>query len=338
MRLPCRLLDVLSFLIPLVIVATFILVQEQWQRRKAPLNAALVNMTESTMLTLQDLTPIVDSLAKLSPRQACTIESVARHSKGYTLVLLYVHPVRLIKLRENVALYELLKAHGNIIKVFTINAPHFLTKLTPFGTTAKAMLEVSPFRANHLSDFLRLSLVLKFGGFYMDLDVLVYRDLTDLLKLDNFLLTRTNETIGSYFFGFQRGNPMIKKLIDQVISDYVPQYYAVVPNSMGGAFIGKYNTSVGAVLAKKGKLDDVLILNSTLFSPLGDWVTYPDLFNENKTHLAEDFPKISYGVHIWSYQSGRKTVYLNSTSPIAKLAKDHCPRSFETSRIFGSFK
>ncbi|XP_059474432.1 lactosylceramide 4-alpha-galactosyltransferase-like [Neocloeon triangulifer] len=353
MRLP----DLIFFFIFLVIVATIVMVAEHWEQQSAPLNAALARMTESTMLTLQDLTPIVDSgdaksvfgsskviffvessgLAKLSPRQACTIESVARHSPGYTLVLLYVHPVRFIKLKENVALYELLKAHGNIVKVFTISASHFLTKLTPFGTTAKAMLEKSPFRPNHLSDFLRLSLVWMFGGFYMDLDVIVYRDLTDILKLDNFLLTRTNNTLGSYFFGFKQSSPVLKKIIEQVIFEYVPQFYASVPNSMGSAFVWKFNTSVEAAGAK-GKLGDVLILNSTLFSPLGDWVTYPDLFNENKTQLAEDFLKISYGVHVWSYQSAHKIVYLNSTSPIAKLAKDHCPRSFESSRSFGSFK
>ncbi|XP_059472237.1 lactosylceramide 4-alpha-galactosyltransferase-like isoform X2 [Neocloeon triangulifer] len=334
MRLPCRSSDI-KYILPFAVLAILIVVHEN-PTKKTHQNSGLTNMTESTMLQLQDLTPIVDSLAKLSPRQACTIESVAKHSKGYTLVLLYVHPVRFIKLKENVALYELLKAHGNIIKVFTISASHFLTKLTPFGTTTKSMLEESLFRANHLSDFLRLSMVWKFGGFYMDLDVIVYRDLTDILKLGNFLLTRTNNSIGSYFFGFEQASPVLKKMIEQVKFEYVPQYYASVPNAVGAAFIWKFNTSVEASLAK-GKLDDVFILNSTLFSPLGNWITYPDLFDENKTQLAEDFLKISYGVHVSSYQSAHKTIFINSTSPVAIFAKNHCPRSFESSKSLGSF-
>ncbi|XP_059477347.1 uncharacterized protein LOC132197806 isoform X2 [Neocloeon triangulifer] len=101
------------------------------------------NLDETSRLKLNDLTAQVDEgdaksifgsekvifflessgRATLKARQVCTIESVARNTPpDVTLAIVFVHPVQHLDMQLNVALFKLLKAHGDKVQIFTINA------------------------------------------------------------------------------------------------------------------------------------------------------------------------------------------------------------------------
>lgn len=106
-------------------------------------------------------------------RQACSVESAARRSGLSVNVIMFS---KVLHLKDN-ATCNLYKSNFPI-KFYSIDLDTFTqdTPLELFFSSSK--LSNSEYSAVHKADALRLLMVYKFGGFYLDLDYVVFNDLT----------------------------------------------------------------------------------------------------------------------------------------------------------------
>ena len=128
---------------------------------------------------------------RLSPRQACAVESAARRS-GLQVTLVMVSSQ--LDLADNTTCHLVNSDVSHKIKIFTVDMER-ISRETPLeGFFSSQELRTSPNRYRHTSDALRWLLIYKYGGFYLgkslsvflavinnlitDLDFLVLNDLT----------------------------------------------------------------------------------------------------------------------------------------------------------------
>jgi mannosyltransferase OCH1-like enzyme len=147
-------------------------------------------------------------------------------------------------------------------------------------------------------DFIRLLYLYKFGGIYVDSDVLPLKDLTPLLDINELLLFKENDK-NNMNFGLDQiisnaiifskpNNDFIKSLIDQIVSN-VENIGVQIQNTdilnLTGPFL--FNN----VYLKYQRKNEITLFDGKYFNPL----TFYDLKNN---HLTEDI-KYSFGVHLF---------------------------------------
>ncbi len=93
---------------------------------------------------------------------------------------------------------------------------------------------------SHASDYIRLYAVYKYGGFYLDGDVEVLKDLSPFIELD-YVLSKENSDSGyieTAIFGAHAGNPYLKKCMERyhdrhfILDDGSYDYKFLIPDIM----------------------------------------------------------------------------------------------------------
>lgn len=119
----------------------------------------------------------------ITPRQACAVESAARMNPNFTVYLLYTSPIRypnatFFPSKSEQILKELLKYDNIRIRRVDLNR---YTKDTPLEYWYQTReLQKSKYPNSHASDVLRYLSLWKYGGTYLDLDVVVMKNLEEL--------------------------------------------------------------------------------------------------------------------------------------------------------------
>eukprot|EP00092_Neocalanus_flemingeri_P026661 GFUD01028904.1.p1 GENE.GFUD01028904.1~~GFUD01028904.1.p1 ORF type:complete len:388 (-),score=75.77 GFUD01028904.1:90-1253(-) len=184
--------------------------------------------------------------ATLTPRQACAVESGARQSG---MVVNLVMTSSYLDLSDNTTCH-LYTSTSNNINFFSINVTT-IAKDTPLEQFFRdGQLNKSAYKIVHTSDVLRLLLVYMYGGFYLDLDYVVIRDLS---HYHNMLVevgfSRANPTykdirIGNNAFAFNKGHPFTKLALTDISKGYEPKCWACIGRLMAASARKLANTSL----------------------------------------------------------------------------------------------
>ncbi|XP_047324162.1 lactosylceramide 4-alpha-galactosyltransferase-like [Impatiens glandulifera] len=183
----------------------------------------------------------------------------------------------------------------------------------------------------NLSNLLRLSLLYKFGGIYIDSDLIVIKSFN---KLRNCIGAQTTDPetgnwsrLNNAALVFDKMHPLLFKFI---------QEFALTFNGNKWGHNGPYLVSrvVSRVSGRPGF--NFSILNPIAFYPVY-WSRVDSLFHgpQNETHrkwLDSKFDQIqgqSYAVHLWNRQS--KEIKIEEGSIIRRIAQEHCIFSINAS-------
>lgn len=139
----------------------------------------------------------------LNSRQACAVESAARAHPNWQIHMLFSGPVSKYVLERSCL--AILTNYTNI-RLFRIHLKDYAKGTPVESLVASKSYERSPWRVEHTSDMLRYLTLYKFGGTYMDSDVVVLKSFDTLAKnwaareswksVDSGLMTFSNDTLG----------------------------------------------------------------------------------------------------------------------------------------------
>lgn len=155
-----------------------------------------------------------DGIAKLDSRQACAIESAARANPTRDVFVLFTSPVGF---RDDSTfsepLFQALQSYPNI---YVRNCDLWnYTRGTPVHDWVETDdLFSSRYIVAHTSDLLRLVTMFKFGGIYLDLDVVVQKTFDD--RENNFAGAETKTSVNNAVLGFDHagyGHEIATKLL-----------------------------------------------------------------------------------------------------------------------------
>ncbi|XP_059474882.1 lactosylceramide 4-alpha-galactosyltransferase-like [Neocloeon triangulifer] len=263
--------------------------------------------------------------AVLSPRQVCTLESFARLNPEFNLLMVFLKPAVRFREQENEALAAVLPHHTNI-HLTTIDAK---TAMDTSGfPEMHHLVSQSGDYLRHLSNCVRLVLIWRFGGAYLDLDVISFKSLSpELLQNPNLVAPMNSERLNNAFLQFRQGHPLVEGFIKRLRVTYNVSQRSEASRSLEQVLLNASGLSAVHQLITQGHVRDVVLPDFRLISSAHPR-DFGLFFHPTRGH--ELLPQIaaSKAIHLYSYKSHGMLTPLESSSIIANLSRRVCPRAF----------
>ncbi|XP_064468960.1 lactosylceramide 4-alpha-galactosyltransferase-like [Ornithodoros turicata] len=257
----------------------------------------------------------------LNGRISCALESTSKHNPERTVVLWY-HEKLLSRDNPFIPVIERL---GNVqLRNMT---PEVIFKGTPLELWyASGILNQSSHSVVHLSDALRLALVYKFGGAYMDIDIV---NLKPLNGLRNCISRSQEDMVSNAFLFFDRGHPFLLHCMRRFAENYKPHTWGENgPRLLRHVILKLCNKpSIRDLVGQP--CANVTVLPSELLLPL-NFTQWNHFFQRKHCAQAWNSLEQSYVMHIFGSRSSEAHVKENDGSAYEEAARLHCPKSFRT--------
>lgn len=225
-----------------------------------------------------------DGLLKLNPRQSCAIESAAFKNPSFDVFVLFASPTYYPQImpKEIIALLQ----YPNI---FLRNSDLWnYTRNTPAATWFETgVLFKSDFLTAHMSDFLRLMTLWRWGGIYMDLDVIVKESFENITL--NFAGAESLDVVASGVMSYDStgfGHYIVDLMLKRFVEDFRGDLWA-------------HN---GPLRITDVLMDDICKTNDTQF------------MTSERCHGFRVFPiKTFYAIHYSNWRFFFEEKYLNQS-------------------------
>ncbi|GBN08449.1 Lactosylceramide 4-alpha-galactosyltransferase [Araneus ventricosus] len=265
---------------------------------------------------------------RIKARASCAIDSAAQHHPDRQVRVLFTSPTAL-DLTDPFTKY--LTQLDNV-RLLRINMS-VVVEGTPLSHWyKKGIWKSSPYRITHVSDALRLGVIWKYGGLYLDTDVVVMRSLS---HFRNTTTTDNGKNLGSVLLAFEPYHPLLQATIIDFAASYTPSDFArngpVLLNkhfkerchveSVDELYIGGENTC------------DVEVLPYKSTYPIGysEWQEY---FRPQITPNETAFDSC-YIIHVWNFLSSGGKLVVGQNSLYEVAMKRHCPKVYELVKKVG---
>lgn len=267
---------------------------------------------------------------KLTPRQACAIESAALTNPHQKIFVLYSSRERLESLHK-AAEFEAIRSYPNVF-IYHLNMLELAlgSPLEEFFRSKR--LQRSEYRLEHTSDALRLLLLWKFGGTYLDMDMIVRKKLDSVQS--NYACAKDDELINGAILNLDRneGRLIASYFMDAFSMSFDGEDYA----ANGPVLITEVLESLCRTvnISKMTTMSDcegfhVMKRKHCYAIPYTSW----DVFmTEDYIDYAMASVEDSIVVHFWNNLSHDTPINKSSQAPYAQLARKHCPKVFRIKR------
>ncbi|XP_030050243.1 alpha-1,4-N-acetylglucosaminyltransferase-like [Microcaecilia unicolor] len=172
------------------------------------------------------------------------------------------------------------------------------------------------------SDAFRFAIIWKYGGIYMDTDIISMRPIPEV----DFLASQGAQVVNGAIFGFQRHYQFLWDCME----DFVKNYKGEIWGHQGPGLITRVIKRQCEMPVFKGTEDttcgDFFILNPQRFYPIPfpAWERYFQVWNPSDTFNS------SYALHLWNFMNhNNKRVIAGSGSVAENLFKKHCPLTYD---------
>ncbi|KAL1193637.1 hypothetical protein V5N11_017532 [Cardamine amara subsp. amara] len=258
------------------------------------------------------------------PREMLAVDTLFTTNPGACLAIL---SNSLDSPRGNTVLKPFLDRGFNLIAV-TLDIP-FLVKNTPAETWLKRLRSghMDPGSIPlfmHLSDLTRLAVLYKYGGVYLDTDIIFLNDITGLrnaigaqsMDPETKMWTRLNNAV------------MVFDIYHPLIREFLHEYSTTFDGSRWG-YNSPYLSS--RVIKRLGNKPEY---NLTIFSPHAfypvNWIKIPRLYKTPATtreakwveKTVQDMSKESYMIHLWNKVT--RKIKIEEGSVMHSLISTHC--------------
>ncbi|KAM4042603.1 alpha-1,4-N-acetylglucosaminyltransferase-like isoform 2-T2 [Anomaloglossus baeobatrachus] len=194
---------------------------------------------------------------------------------------------------------------------------------TPFLPWYK---KVNPQREIHWthvkSDACRFAIIWKYGGIYMDTDVISIRPIPE----DHFLAAETFSTTSSSVFGLSPYHKLTWEFMENFVQNYIgrkwghqgPGVFTRVVNKYCG---GRHFTSINHI-----RCANVSYFHPERFYPIlyPSWKKYFEVWSTLPTF------RNSFALHLWNYMNDdRETMVPRTNTLVEHLYRQYCPSTYE---------
>ncbi|XP_023179866.2 lactosylceramide 4-alpha-galactosyltransferase-like [Drosophila hydei] len=268
-------------------------------------------------------------IMNLTARQACAIESAALNNPNLQVFTLFSCPTYRPLFGRQKLLVDAIESYKNV------NFRHLSVRNYAKGTpieewVRKGDLLSSSYPMQHKSDLLRLISLYRFGGIYLDLDVVVLRSLEKLPL--NYVGAHDNTTLGNAVISLApdgMGHEVAELFLQRYQKHFNGKSYVQNGPALVTEVLKKFcgNSLIKAMQDGRESCKGFRIFNSTAFYsiPWPEWThfTEPKYLEETMARTKDSFL-----IHIWNKASSVGRVEVGSNSAYEKYAEKHCPRTY----------
>ena len=146
-------------------------------------------------------------------KQLCSVESAAFNNPNALIHFYTLHSSAQLN-------KDILNKYENIKTIhFTVDQEFQNTSFADWWSKNQELVLKSKFGMVHVSDALRLALVFKYGGIYMDLDTITIKDLEPLINYPGSGYEDPNKLCGTVL-NFPKGHQLMAEIIEKFIKNY----------------------------------------------------------------------------------------------------------------------
>ncbi|XP_060695535.1 lactosylceramide 4-alpha-galactosyltransferase-like [Hemiscyllium ocellatum] len=180
-----------------------------------------------------------------------------------------------------------------------------------------------PYLIPTIADACRLVLLWKYGGIYLDTDIIV---LKNLLNLTNSLGREEQYLLNTAFLSFDRGHDFIGNCLKNFVEHFNGWIWGHQGPQLVTRVLKKWcqKKSIAKIQQCKG----VRMLPPEAFYPVRwqDWKKYFEVMSKSE---VQKLLKNSYAVHIWNKMSHGTSFPMGSKVMIDQLSSVYCPISYK---------
>ncbi|XP_037574962.1 lactosylceramide 4-alpha-galactosyltransferase isoform X1 [Dermacentor silvarum] len=268
----------------------------------------------------------------LTARIACAVESAARMHPHWTVYLLSAASGDASQANVTFAgpFAQMLRSIPNV--VMNVVRPNEVFQETPLESWYESgILNKSAYPVEHLADALRLAVLYKRGGVYLDIDVIVMRSLDSLPPCVSQSPVENGDMVSNGFLAFRRGDPFLLYLMLRAREVYKPEEW----NSIGPQLLRR------VTLARCGVREVKALLGrrcggDTGFTVIPHWMFLPvpydrwqSFFLANASREAWLMSSASYVMHVYNKMSSKAPAVPGSA--YRQAAETYCPDSLRLS-------
>ncbi|XP_037960942.1 lactosylceramide 4-alpha-galactosyltransferase [Teleopsis dalmanni] len=269
------------------------------------------------------------NLVELNARQACAIESAALHNPNLDVFVLFASPTY----QTNQTL------HHPVIKALLSYPNIFLRNLNMWTYAANTPIHEwfldgelfkSKYVISHISDFLRFLTLYRWGGTYLDMDIIMLQTIEDIAP--NFSGAESDRFIAAGVINFAPdgfGHDIAAKCLH----DFQTKFDGNDWGNNGPGVITRVMQSICSTENMDLLVNDrTRCLGFNVFSREAfyaiPWVDWEAFFDETCLEDVEARTQQSYVLHFWNKHSKGKLVKVGSNAPYAKFAELNCPKAY----------
>ncbi|XP_071639750.1 lactosylceramide 4-alpha-galactosyltransferase-like isoform X2 [Temnothorax longispinosus] len=260
----------------------------------------------------------------LNARQACAVESAARMNPSMTVYLLFVSKSEFSNSTREIVRH--LFNYPNV-RIRHID-PQRYVKDTPLDAWyTSGVLRKSHWPVSHMSDMLRYLTLWKYGGIYLDLDVVVT---SSLENLTNFAGAEDWDDVAAGVMGFDMSK-LGRRVADACVRDLKKNFRGDVWGNNGPGVITRTLQKLCATVYARdmttNRCHGFTVYPPSVFYPIHykKWKKYFETKDSNATLKTLNKAK---AIHVWNKLSKAEKVRVKSNVPYAVIARNYCPYVF----------
>ena len=247
----------------------------------------------------------------MNPHKNIFVTFVSRHEND---------EIKLTPLMKTVLKYP--NVHFNTLDIIEFSSG------TPFEEFVKSdVIKNSKFVVSHTSDVLRLLVLWRYGGTYLDTDMIVRKNLDS--APENFACDDVANGVNGAILNFESSNNG-RRLAEKFMNDLIRNFNGSDWGSNGPILITRVLQDLCATnetlkMVEKQNCQGFHVLPRNNCYPITG-LSWEKLFNETFAEKAMEVSKDSMVVHFWNNLSKHFELKVNSTAAYVQLAKLHCPK------------
>ncbi|KAL7741841.1 hypothetical protein ACLKA6_012060 [Drosophila palustris] len=279
------------------------------------------------------------NMLQLTARQACAIESAALHNPNFQVFVLFAGPTyHHVGNNTNSSggssqrqqpLIDALLSYKNV-QFRQLNLWRYATGTPIEEWLNDGKLFRSSYLFSHISDFLRFLTLYRYGGVYLDMDVVMLRSIEDVPP--NFTGAESNTHLAAGVMSLAPTG-FGHEIADLCLRDFMHNFDGSDWGNNGPGVITRVAQSICGTKDITLMLEDrkrclgfkVFDRNAFYAVPWKHWRHFfePQLLEQTLAHTKD-----SILVHVWNKHSKQQAIKVGSSTAYGKYAEQHCPRSY----------
>lgn len=273
-----------------------------------------------------------DGVIKLNARQACAVESAARMNPEWNVFVLFAAPVG-FRNKSAIPLLDALHAYPNVHFRF-VNLSTYAQN-TPLDEWMRSgEIFRSKYMNSHLSDIMRYLTLFKYGGTYLDLDVVVLKSFVDMQP--NYAGAESARWVAAGVMNFEpdgHGHELAEMCVRDLLINFNGKDWGNNGPGVITRVLKRVCSTQAPLMMTRERCRHFTVYPPEAFYAI-NFDDYRQFFEERWLDQALVTVNRSIVVHVWNKFSKNDKIQVGSRVAYGVLAEQFCPRVYKASGKF----
>ncbi|XP_036333100.1 lactosylceramide 4-alpha-galactosyltransferase [Rhagoletis pomonella] len=267
------------------------------------------------------------NMMELTTREACAIESAALHNPSFSVFVLFASPAYR-DYNNTPPVIEAILSYPNV-HLRNLNLWTYAAGTPMYQWLKDGKLFSSSYVLSHLSDFLRYLTLWRWGGTYLDMDVVVLRSLEKLPP--NYTGAESSTFLAAGVMNFSPdgfGHEIAEKcLLDFLLNFDGGDWGNNGPGVITRVMNDVCKTSNIELMMEPKRCMGFHVMPREVFYAI-PWKKWEYFFEAQYLTETLDLLQHSYVAHVWNKHSKQRRIKVGANAAYGILAERHCPKVY----------